>query len=262
VTGSRALLAGALAAGALSGCAPGTVRVAFRPVVGTELTYRVVVRTNALLQVAGRKPQRTRAQVTLQARQTVLSSDATGSTVRVILTENQGSPRVVNVRLDRAAQLIGVDAADRGALGDLGVAEIFPAAAGAPPDRPLRPGEHWRLASPVTLPQAAPSILVGNGRLVRLGTAGDRRTATIRTATSLPVVRRTESAGNREAVLRGTQHTTTTTTHDLTDGSVETADAVTNATYALNLIPPEGTSGPPLTGTLDLEVRSETVRLG
>jgi hypothetical protein len=182
--------------------------------------------------------------------------------VRVVLAERQGRQRVVNVRLDRAAQLIGVDAADRGALGDLGVAEIFPAAAGAPPNRPLRPGERWHFKSPVTLPQAAASRLVGSGRLEHLGTTGDRRTATIRTTSTLPVVRRTEGAEGREAVLEGTQRTTTTTTHDLSDGSVESAEAVTHATYALRLLPPPGAAGPPVTGTLVLEVRSETVRLG
>lgn len=260
--GPRSLIAAVVVVGGLSGCAPGTARVAFRPVVGTELAYRVVVRTTATLRLAGGAPQPSTNEVTLRADQTVLSSDADGSIVRVVLAERQGRQREVNVRLDRAAQLIGVDSTDRGALGDLGVAEIFPAAAGAPPNRPLRPGERWRLDSPVTLPLAAPSRLVGQGRLVRLGATGGRSTATIRTTSMLPVVRRTEGAEGREAVLEGVQHTTTVTTHDLADGAVETAQAVTKATYALRLLPPPGVEGPPVGGTLELEVRSETSRLG
>lgn len=250
-----------LAALAPTACAPGSVRVGFHPVVGTELTYRVVVRTSSVLRVAGAAARPSSTEVTLQAHQTVLSSDEDGSTVRVVLTERQGSPRVVNVRLDRAAQLVGVDAAERGSLGDLGVAEVFPAAAGAPPDRPIRPGERWRFDSPVTLPQATPSILEGEGRLVRLGSTGRGRTATVRTASTLPIVRRTEGVGGREAVLEGVQRTTSTITHDLADGTVETAEAVTEATYALRLLPPPGVEGPPVRGSLDLRVSSETTRL-
>jgi hypothetical protein len=242
-------------------CAPGTVRVGFHPVVGTELSYRIVVRTTSLLSVDGQAPRSKQDQVVLRAKQTVLATDASGSTVRVVLEDAGGSQRVVEVKLDRGAQLVGVDAKDRASMGDLGVAEIFPAAAGAPPDRALRPGERWHIDSPVTLPQATPSRLVGDGRLIRLGRARGRSTATVRTTSELPVVRRTEGSEGKEAVLEGTQRTTTTTTHAIADGAVESSRSVTAATYSLRLLPPPGVEGDPVNGTLDLEVRSETVRV-
>jgi hypothetical protein len=114
--------------------------------------------------------------------------------------------------------------------------------------------------SPVTLPASTPSRLVGDGRLTGLGVVGGRRAATVTTDSTLPVVRRTGSAAGNEAVLEGTQRTTTTASHALADGAIQVARSTTRASYALRLLPPPGLAGDPVRGTLALEVTSKTKR--
>ncbi|MEO5678225.1 MAG: hypothetical protein ABIS47_00995 [Acidimicrobiales bacterium] len=256
---SAAVLAGA----GLAACAPGTVRVAFRPRVGARYAYEVEVRTRSTLRVDGRDPVSRDVTATLRVDQRVLASGDDGSVVEVVLRTTPEDERTVLVRLDRAAQLTGLEpTSGKGVadLGDLGVAELFPAAVGAPPDRPLRPGERWRVDSPVTLPASTPSRLVGEGRLTGLGVVAGRRSATVTTISTLPVVRRTGSAGRNEAVLEGTQRTTTTASHTLADGAIQAARSTTRASYALRLLPPPGLAGDPVRGRLELEVSSTTQR--
>ncbi len=258
-----ALVVVALAGAALPGCAPGTVRVAFRPRVGARYAYRVKVRTRSTLRVDGRPTISQDVPLSLDVDQTVLSTGEDGSVVQVVLRTRPDDEKTVLVRLDRAAQLVGLEPAngrDPASLGDLGVAEVFPAAVGAPPDRPLRPGERWQVDSPVTLPASTPSRLVGDGRLTGLGVVSGQKAATVTTASILPVVRRTMSAGGNEAVFEGTQRTTTTASHALADGAIQAARSTTKATYALRLLPPPGLSGDPVRGTLALEVTSRTKR--
>ena len=261
--GLAAVSAAAVGGSVLAGCAPGTVRVSFRPRIDDRYGYQVVVRTRSTLRIDGREPVSQDTTATLQVDQRVLMSSAEGSVVEVVLRTTPEDQRTVLVRLDRAAQLIGLEpAAGKGAetLGDLGVAEVFPAAVGAPPDRPLRPGERWKVDSPVNLPASTPSRLVGEGRLTGLGVVAGRRSATITTVTTLPVVRRTSSAGRNEAVLEGIQRTTTTASHTLGDGAIQEARSITRASYALRLLPPPGLSGDPVRGRLELEVSSTTER--
>jgi hypothetical protein len=247
----------------LPACAPGTVRVAFRPRVSARYSYRVEVRTRSTLRVEGKEPESRNATVSLQVDQTVLSTGADGSVVQVVLRTTPEDERTVLVRLDRAAQLVGLEpiSGREGVnLGDLGVAEVFPAAVGAPPDRPLRPGERWEVDSPVTLPASLPSRLVGLGRLTGLGKVAGRKAATVTTASTLHVVRRTGAAGRNEAVLEGDQRTTTNASHALADGAIQAAQSTTRASYDLRLLPPAGLAGDPIRGTLDLEVTSKTER--
>lgn len=258
-----ATLAVLVGAGGLAACAPGTVRVAFRPRVGARYSYRVEVRTESTLRVDGRRAESDDRTANLLVDQTVLSTGPDGSVVQVVLRTTPEDERTVLVRLDRAAQLVGLEPADGpggGALGDLGVAEVFPAAVGAPPDRALRPGERWQVDSPVTLPASTPSRLVGDGRLTGLGVVAGRKAATVTTASTLPVVRRTGSAAGNEAVLEGTQRTITTASHALADGAIQAARSTTKASYALRLLPPPGLAGDPVRGRLDLEVTSSTRR--
>ncbi len=256
------LTAAGLGGAALTGCAPGTVRVAFRPRIGARYAYEVAVRTRSTLRVDGRDPVFKDVTATLKVDQVVLTTGDDGSVVQVALHTSPTDERTVLVRLDRAAQLVGLEPAapDTAALGDLGVAEVFPAAVGAPPDRPLRPGERWRVDSPVTLPASTPSRLVGEGRLTGLGVVAGLQSATVTTTSTLPVVRRTGSAGRNEAVLEGTQRTTTVASHTLTDGAIQDARSTTRASYALRLLPPAGLEGSPLRGRLELEVSSTTRR--
>src|SRR5204862_2326468 len=109
----------------------------------------------------------------LTARQQVL--DARGGTTRVEvqLSRDGIGARAFVMRFDRAAQLTAVESVEgipAEALGNLGLAEIFPAAAGAPPDRRLRPGDRWPIDDHVQLPgMTAPARLTGEGSLVELG---------------------------------------------------------------------------------------------
>lgn len=261
--GLAALSAAATAGSLLAACAPGTVRVAFRPSVDARFSYQVVVRTRSTLRIDGKEPVSEDATARLQVEQRVVMSSTEGSVVEVVLRTTPEDQRTVLVRLDRAAQLIGLESAagkDPEALDDLGVAEVFPAAVGAPPDRPLRPGERWQVDSPVNLPASTPSRLVGEGRLTGLGVVAGRRSATITTVTTLPVVRRTSSPGRNEAVLEGVQRTTTTASHTLGDGAIQEARSITRASYALRLLPPPGLSADPVRGRLELEISSTTER--
>lgn len=260
---TRILVVVALGGATLVACAPGTVRVAFRPQVGARFSYQVQVRTRSTLRIEdGRPPRSEDTTVRLLVDQTVLSTGPEGSVVEVVLRTKPEDQRKVLVRLDRAAQLVGLEPApgDPANLGDLGVAEVFPAAVGAPPNRPLRPGERWRLDSPVTLPASLPSRLVGDGRLTGLGVVAGRKAATVTTASSLPVLRRSSSAAGNEAVLEGTQRTTSTASHALGDGAIQAAESTTRGTYSLRLLPPPGRIGDPIRGRLDIEVSSKTER--
>jgi hypothetical protein len=253
----------AVGGAALPACAEGTVRVAFRPRVDARYSYRVEVRTRSTLRLEGREPDSKDTTANLIVDQTVLSTGPDGSVVEVRLRTTAEDERRVLVQLDRAAQLVGLEPVTgpgQEPIIDFGVAEVFPAAVGAPPDRPLRPGERWEVDSPVTLPASIPSRLVGDGRLTGVGVVAGKKAATVTTASTLPVVRRTATAEGNEAVLEGTQRTTTTASHALGDGAIQASRSTTRASYDLRLLPPPGVGGDPVRGTLDLEVRSSTKR--
>lgn len=253
----------AVGGAALPACAEGTVRVAFRPRVDARYSYRVEVRTRSTLRLEGRDPDSRDLTANLIVDQTVLSTGPDGSVVEVKLRQTAEDERTVLVRLDRAAQLVGLEpVTGRGPapLGDLGVAEVFPAAVGAPPDRPLRPGERWEVDSPVTLPASFPTRLVGDGRLTGLGVVAGKKAATVTTASTLRVVRRTATVQGNEAVLEGDQHTTTTASHALGDGAIQASRSTTTVSYDVRLLPPPEVITAPLNGTLDLEVTSRTRR--
>jgi hypothetical protein len=247
---------------AASGCGRGTVHIAFRPAAAARYGYRVTVTARTVTSVGQDTPQTSTDHQVLRAEQAVLSVDGDGSRVQVRLTGDSGT-RTFVVRLDRAAQLAEVQRVEglpASVLGDLGLSEIFPAAAGAPPDRALAPGDHWSVDEPVTLPGLSPSRLRGDGRLVDLGIVHGRKVATTETTFRLPV-ERTLDAPNARILLSGTQLTISTATRALLDGAVQEAHAVTTGRFAMTLLPPGG-GGPPVTGTLDVRVDSTTRRVG
>jgi hypothetical protein len=247
----------------VGGCGGGTVHIAFRPADGARYGYRVTVSARTVTTVGQEAPQTSSDKQVLRAEQSVLSVDADGSRVQIRLTGDGSGTRTFVVRLDRAAQLAEVQRVEglpASVLGDLGLSEIFPAAAGAPPDRPLAPGDHWSIDEPVTLPGLSPSRLKGDGRLVALGVVRGRKVATTETTFRLPV-ERTLDAPNARIELSGTQTTTTTATRALSDGAVQEAHAVTTGRFAMTLLPPGGV-GAALNGTLELRVDSTTQRLG
>jgi hypothetical protein len=192
----------------------------------------------------------------------VLSLDAAGTTVAVHVTTAAGTISDFVVRLDRAAQLSsiervgGLPAAE---LGELSLSEIFPAAAGAPPERPVSPGQRWRVDQPLSLPGTEPSRLVGAGRLTALEKVGGRRVATVTSSEEL-TVRRDAGQPEGRVHIAGSQTTRATTSRSVTDGAVERMTATTTGNFSLT-VSPGSSGGPPVTGTLQLELRSTTRRL-
>ena len=246
-----------------SACDPDTVRVAFRPQTDARYEYAVEVHSEAETRIADGEPRRTVERFVLNLEHDVLEAGPQSSTVEVRLDSPGIGVRTFVARLDRAGQLAEVERIEglpAQVLGDLGISEIFPAAAAAPPDRPLSPGDRWTIDAPVDLPGLAPGRLRGNGRLTALGVIDGRDVATVESVVVLTVPQAAVDPGGR-FVLGGTQSTTSTATQALADGAVEEVRAVTRGRFDLTVLPPPGTSGPAVPGTLVVEVRSHTRRI-
>ena len=247
-----------------SGCQPDTVTLGFHPAAGASYTYRVEVESLTVVSVDGSPSQRVEDRFELRAVHDVLAAGAESSRVRVRLSGPNVGARTFVVRLDRAGQLAEVQRIENlpaRALGSIGLSEIFPVAAGAPPAAPLSPGERWVVDEPVSLPGQPRTRLRGSGRLTELGVIDGEKVATIDSTFRLAVKGTTELEQGSFA-LDGNQSTTATATHRLADGAVEEVRAVTRGSYQLTLLPPSGTTGPAVPGTLTVEVRSHTVRVG
>jgi len=255
----RALAAALLLAAPLAGCDDDTVLLTFRPEVGRTYAYEVEVDSVVTRTVEGELPTVRQEHAVLRARHTVLDAGRDGVRVEVVLRRPGSESRTFVVRFDRAAQLQAVESIegiDAEALGELGLSEIFPAAAGAPPDHRLRVGDRWAIADTVELPEAG-ARLGGEGRLTELGVIDGADVATIVTRTVLPI-----SSADEGQTLDGSQVTESTARHDLADGSVLDAASVTKGEFDIVISPPEGQSGAPVEGSLTVEVRSETRRTG
>jgi hypothetical protein len=265
VPATRTLLAALLlfaTALATSSCRSGTVRLTFRPPAGADYTYDVTVRSVSEVDLGEGGPRRRVDETTLRAEHTVLVTGPGGVRVQVALHPPGSEPRTFVVRLDRAAQLEEIESIEglpADVFGDLGLSEIFPAAAGAPPDRPLRPGDRWAIDDAVRLPGAEPVRLTGQGRLEKLGVVDGRDVATIKSTTRLPVQRVSESRDGRLELV-GTQFTQSRTRHALADGAIDEAESVTRARFRVRLLPPTGVAGAPVEGTLAVEVISDVRR--
>ena len=252
-------LAGLLA----SGCRSDRVTIAYRPAPGSSIEYAIHVESSTTTSLPNRTVTRAPAVADLTTRQRVL--DAQGGTTRVEVTLARAGigTRTFVMRFDRAAQLIAVESVEgipTEALGTLGLSEIFPEAAGAPPDRPLRPGDVWVIEDQVQLAgMDAAATLRGNGRLVELGVVDGHDTATVASDTTLPLTS-TSTSSEGVQTLTGTQHTSITLVYDLATGSVRRSTARTTGEFALVLAPPPGQPGEPIRGTLVVEVESEITR--
>lgn len=257
------LAAVAASAAVLPGCRSDSVRIGFRPEPGDRYVYRISVHAETVTAVSGQAPRRAVADDVLEAHHSVLATGPEGSSVRVRLRQ-EGAPDVTFVvRLDRAARLATVEQVEglpSPALGELGLSEIFPPAAGAPPDKPLAPGEGWAIDEPVVVGTAEAARLTGRGRLAELGVVDGRDVARVEASYRLPV-RRTTGGSSGRALLDGSQDTATKGTYALEDGAVVSATATTRGSYRLTLFPPEGTAGAPLRGSLFVELRSRTSRV-
>ncbi|MDQ1437846.1 MAG: hypothetical protein QOK43_1475 [Acidimicrobiaceae bacterium] len=245
----------------LGACRPDGVRLAFRPRTGASYTYRVEVRAEVVTRIGDGEPRRRVDHDVLFADHAVLTGGPRSSRVQVRLRGPGQPTRTFVVALDRAAQLAEVQRIEglpASALGTLGLSEIFPAAAGAPPDRLLAPGARWRVDEPVTLPGSSTARLSGQGRLVELGVVAGREVARVETTYRLPVDRTSDEAQGR-IVLRGSQEVHARSTSGVADGAVESAETETRGVFTLSLEPRDG--GPAVPGRLELVVRSVTRRL-
>lgn len=253
----------ALATFALAACGTGTVKIAFRPEEGAVYGYVIEVDSTTTTKVEGEDDRRSANNFTLQAKHEVQSTDAEGSEVRVTLRSGGGEARELLVRLDRAAQLtevVQVEGLPAEVLGELGLSEIFPAAVGAPPEGPLRPGTTWQVNDPVQITGSPRAELEGVGRLEALDVIEGKHVAIVRSSYRLPVSRTSDGA-NSTQTIEGEQTTSSRTTYDLADGSVVSAEAESVGRFALELRPPGSDIGPGLAGTLELRVRSVTRRV-
>lgn len=251
----------------LSACRPDSVRLAFRPGPGRQYHYEVRVDSLTVTTLGDRAPRRTTSSFVLRTDQEVVRTVGTMTEVRVRLQVVGGAadrqPTTLLVRLDRAAQLADVERIEglpSSVLGQLGLAEVFPAAAGAPPDRALAPGDRWAIDEPLRLAGGQDTRLRGFGRLSELDVVGGRKVATVESRYQLPV-RRLAPEDPKTVVLTGTQSTTTRTTHELEDGSIRSAHSRSRGEFQLALRPPKGQPGPTVRGSLVVEVRSTTTRL-
>jgi len=258
------VLVAAIAILVASSCRDDHVKIVFDPRPGTVLAYDIHVVSSSTTTLAGQDPKSSSSPpADLTARQRVL--DANGGTTRVeVDLERAGiGARTFVMRFDRAAQLTAVESVEgipAEALGSLGLSEIFPASAGAPPDRPLRPGDRWTIDDRVQLAgMDAPARLVGTGRLVELGVVDGHDTATVSSSTTFPSTS-TSSTPQGVQQLSGTQTTTITVVYDLENGAVRYSSAATTGRFDMTLSPPPGLPGTPITGTLTVEVTSEISR--
>lgn len=245
----------------LTACEEGTVRLTFRPEVGATYRYEVEVRTVSEVDLGTGGPERREEDVILTAEHTVLRAGDDGVQVRVLLQEPGAPDRIFEVVFDRAAQLEEVQSIEgvpNESLGVLGISEIFPAAAGAPPDERLAPGASWVIDDTVQVPDgSAATTLTGSGRLVELDVIDGEKVARVASAARLPLESALPSPSG-ELRLEGLQLTDYSATHDLDDGSVREATSSTVGRFRLEVAPPGGTSLPPVTGSLVVEVSSHT----
>lgn len=247
----------------LGGCREGTVSLAFRPDPGQRYTYRISVRATTVTTVADEPPRRTSTETVFVSSQKVLAVTPVGGRVEVRVQEKGSPAQTFVVALDRAAQLAevqNIEGLPARALGDLGLSEIFPAAAAAPPNRPLAPGEGWDIDTAVKLTDAPPARLRGSGRLVSLGRIDGVDVARVESRYGLPV-RQAAAPTDNGLTLDGSQTTTARVTYSIDDGAVLSAKARTTGTFDITLFPPPGTPGSPAPGTLTVVVSSTTERL-
>jgi hypothetical protein len=257
------MLALSLAAGLLAGCEPATVTVAFRPHAGTEYRYDVKVHSTTVTNLGEGEPEVSVDDAVLRSDGTVLSAGA-GEVKMQVRLRREGSPdRTFVVRLDRAAQLAGVETVEGlppSVLGPDALPEILPGAPAAPPDRPLAPGDRWDIDLQPDLAGAASTRLQGSGRLVELRLVDGRKVASTSAVTRIPLSS-SEQVRRGVLALDGVATTESTALRALADGAVEEATSTTRGRFNVTLSPPPGSPGEPLTGTLSIEVRSETRRV-
>ncbi len=250
-------------ASALTACSQDAVQVAFRPKVGDSFKYELKVRSVTVTTLGTAAPERSVDEATLEATDTVLAAGPEEVRVQVVLRRAGSPDRSFIVRFDRAAQLSGIETVEGlppSVLGPLAFPEFLPAAAAAPPLRMLKPGEKWKIDTKPVLPGGIEAHFEGTGRLVKVGSSGGQKVASLKSDTRLPLVSSSQ-VGNITVALEGVETTTATATRALSDGSVQKASSLTKGDFQVTLTGPGGDDAAPVTGTMTVEIRSETRRL-
>ena len=257
-------LAGAVAAtSSLAACSEDKVQVTFRPKVGDVFRYELKVKSVTETRLGTAAPERTVDEAVLEATDTVLTATPEEVRVQVVLRRSGSPDRSFIVRFDRGAQLSGVETVEGlppGVLGPLAFPEFLPAAAAAPPDKMLAPGDKWKIDARPVLPGGVEAHFEGTGQLVKVGSSDGRKVASLQSETRLPLVSSSQ-VGSVTVALEGVETTSASATRALSDGSVYDASSVTKGDFQLTLIGPGGEDAAPVTGTMTVEVRSETRRL-
>lgn len=246
-----------------SACQPDTVRMAFHPRPGARYSYEVKVRSVTISRLGDAEPQRSVETAVLRADHLVLSDNGGRVRVRVQLRRPGTGTRTYVVRFSPTAQLEDVETVEglpASVLGRLELPEVFPSAAGAPPNRPLAPGDRWRTTDHLSLPGGGTGTVQGTGHLVELGVVDGRKVASIVSRTRLPLVTESKVRGGTLS-LDGVEISDVNARRALADGSVLTADSMTRGTFKMRLAPPLGNAGDAIPGTLTVEVRSQTRRV-
>lgn len=252
-----------LATATLLACTDDRVVVSFKPRPGTIYRYDATVSSRTVSQLPGGPEQAIEDRALLHSTLEVLDTTGQAARVRVVVSRPGAGERRFVMLFDRSAQLTAVESVEgipAGALGELGLTEIFPAGAGAPPQKPLRPGESWKIDDSVKMNAGdAPARLTGSGRLSELGFIDGRRTATVVSSTKLPV-RSVSAAPDAQRTLAGSQRTELNVIYDLDDGAVRHVSAVTTGRYSVTFAPLAGQQGQPVVGSLTVVIRSEIDR--
>jgi hypothetical protein len=239
---------------ALLGCRPATVSVAFTPEVGATYAYRYEIDATVTTTRDGEEPQVERVDTELVAEQEVQSLTADGARIRLELTREGGVPRTAVALVDRAGSLADVELVedlDAAAFGIAGSNALVPTQLGGPPDRPLAPGDTWRVDQ---------GDRHGSGRLERLGVIDDADVAVVRVDVSEDLARSVR-AGASETRLDGTLHSGSQTSYDLDDGAIRRSRSWSRGTFAAELAPPSGVDAEPVHATIDYDVAVRITRI-
>ena len=250
----RALLLVALVPVLATACRADTVSVAYDPEVGDRYEYRYEIDATVTRAVEGEAPEVVEVDTVLTAEQLVQARTSSGARIRLELTREGGVPRSAVVLVDRAGSLEGVelvDDLDAAVFGVAGGDSLVPTHLGAPPDRPLAPGDRWTVAD---------GPRHGRGRLERLGVIDDAKVAVVRTWTTEDVERSVRAADSRTRV-RGTLRSGGVTSYDLDDGAIRRSRTWSRGELRAELAPPPGVDAEPVQATIGYDVAVRVTRL-